>query len=152
MTRPGTSIGEVELPLEPRYSPPMSSPLLDAAAALCQTFARETLLPQTPALELQGGAPVIGGAPPIVALLRDLAARLGLAELAAEAASDPAANDGLLADHALGAALIGPLTRVCPGAEECRSVERKTPPSVPRKNRFFPPARLTEAEWKSACA
>ena len=93
----------------------MSSPLLDAAAALCQTFARETLLPQAPALELQGGAPVIGGAPPIVTLLRDLAARLGLAELAAEAAIDPAANDGLLADHALGAALIGPLTRVNPG-------------------------------------
>ena len=91
----------------------MSSPLA-AASSLCQAFARETLLPRTPALELQGGAPIAGG-PPIVGLMRDLAERLGLAELARDAAVDPAANDGLLADHALGAAVIGALTRVNPG-------------------------------------
>ena len=89
--------------------------LVADAAALCRTFARETLLPRTPALELQGGAPVAVGAPPIAGLMRELAERIGLPELARDAAADPAANQGLLADHALGAALIGALTRVNPG-------------------------------------
>ena len=99
-----------------------TSPLLRDAGAIAETFARKTLLPRLHELEEQGGAPVSPastGRPsdgvPLVTLFRDLADRLGLASLAADAAQDPAANDGLLADHALGASLMGPLTRVCPG-------------------------------------
>ena len=100
-----------------------TSPLLRDAASIAETFARKTLLPRLQELEQQGGAPVstaaFGARPshgvPLVTLFRELADRLGLASLAADAAQDPAANDGLLADHALGASLMGPLTRVCPG-------------------------------------
>ncbi len=97
-----------------------TSPLLREAFAIAETFARKTLLPRLHELEQQGGAPVTksaspGEGVPLVTLFRDLADRLGLAPLAADAAQDPAANDGLLADHALGASLMGPLTRVCPG-------------------------------------
>jgi alkylation response protein AidB-like acyl-CoA dehydrogenase len=96
------------------------SPLLRDALAIAETFSRKTLLPRLAELEQQGGAPVAaGGRPgdgvPLVTLFRDLADRLGLASLAADAAQDPAANEGLLADHALGAGLMGPITRVCPG-------------------------------------
>jgi acyl-CoA dehydrogenase len=96
--------------------------LLEGASAIAETFARKTLLPRLGELEAQGGRPAQGQADaapaegvPLVTLFRDLAARLGLAGLAADAAQDPAANEGLLAGHALGAALLGPLTRVCPG-------------------------------------
>jgi alkylation response protein AidB-like acyl-CoA dehydrogenase len=98
----------------------MTNPLLADAAALADSFAQKTLLPRLRELEEQGGAPRPGAAAPgdgvpLVELMRALAARLGLAELAAQAAEDPAANGGLLSDHALGGALLGPLTRVCPG-------------------------------------
>jgi acyl-CoA dehydrogenase len=98
----------------------MRNPLLDDAAAIAKTFSNEVLLPRTPSLEKQGGAPVSSAGRrsadvPLAALMSELAARLGLPELATDAAADPAAHGGLLADPALGATLLGALTRVNPG-------------------------------------
>jgi len=99
----------------------MGNPLLTDAAAIAHSFARDVLLQRSPELEKQGGAPVSPGAArpaegvPLARLMVELAGRLGLPELAQDAATDPAANGGLLADHALGAALLGGLTRVNPG-------------------------------------
>jgi len=65
-------------------------------------------------LEKHGGAPEPMGAP-IVFAMRALAEQLGLAELSREAAIDPSAHDGFFASPALGAALLGELTRALPG-------------------------------------
>jgi alkylation response protein AidB-like acyl-CoA dehydrogenase len=48
-------------------------------------------------------------------LMKELAARLGLPELARDAAEDPAAHDGLLVSPILTGALLHELTRVSPG-------------------------------------
>lgn len=93
--------------------------LIESAAVLARTFAQETLLPRSRELERHGGAPSPGARPsagvPLVGLMRDLAERLGLAELARDAAADPTANDGLLVDPEFGAAVLTELTRVNPG-------------------------------------
>ncbi len=87
--------------------------LVGEASALARAFARETLLPRARELEKHGGAP--GPEVPLTALMRELAERLGLPELAREAAEDPAANGGLLSSPMLTGALLHELTRVSPG-------------------------------------
>src|SRR4051794_13614791 len=82
-------------------------PLVREAQAIAREFARKSLLPRARELE--------SGALPLVAPLRELADRLGLPELAREAAQDPAANDGLLATPHITSALLYELTRVLPG-------------------------------------
>jgi alkylation response protein AidB-like acyl-CoA dehydrogenase len=89
-------------------------PLLADASSLTREFARKTILPRARELEQHGGGTSPGG-PPIAALMRELAERLGLPELAREAAEDPAANDGLLSGPELSAALLHELTRALPG-------------------------------------
>src|SRR2546421_7210510 len=79
------------------------------AASLAREFARKQILPRARDLEQQGGGP------PLVALLRELAERLGLPELAREAAEDPGANGALLSSPQLTSALMRELTRVLPG-------------------------------------
>jgi alkylation response protein AidB-like acyl-CoA dehydrogenase len=87
--------------------------LVDDARTIARTFARETLLPRARELEKHGGAP--GPSVPLVGLMRELAARLGLPELAREAAGDPTANEGLLLSPLFTGALLHELTRVLPG-------------------------------------
>ena len=93
--------------------------LVADAAALAREFARKTLLPRARELEAHGGAAGTNGRPadgvPIAEVMAALADRLGLPELAREAAEDPAANDGLLSTPQLGGALLYELTRVLPG-------------------------------------
>ena len=87
--------------------------LVADARALARTFARETLLPRARELEKHGGAP--GPSVPLIELMRELAARLGLPELAREAADDPSSHEGLLVAPLLTGALLHELTRVLPG-------------------------------------
>ena len=92
---------------------------LAAAASLARDFARKVLLFRIKDLERHGGAAGPGARPaegaPIAALMVELAERLGLPELAREAAEDPAANGGLLSSPELSGALLHELTRVLPG-------------------------------------
>jgi len=83
--------------------------LLEHVSGIARTFAREALFGQLAKLEREGGGAGL------VPLLVDLAARLGLPELGAEAARDPAASGGLLAGPELGMAVLLELTRVLPG-------------------------------------
>ncbi len=91
--------------------------MLEETRAIVRRFAREELLPQRALLEKHGGAPDAEDprGVPLVAAMRALAERLGLAELARDAAEDPAAHDGILAGPSLGAALLGELSRALPG-------------------------------------
>ncbi|HET9751460.1 MAG TPA: acyl-CoA dehydrogenase family protein [Myxococcales bacterium] len=91
----------------------MTGPLLDEAARIARAFARERLLPRARELEEDGGAPA--GPLPLRALMVELAESLGLAELARDAAADPAAHGGLLATPELTGTLLYELTRVLPG-------------------------------------
>jgi alkylation response protein AidB-like acyl-CoA dehydrogenase len=91
----------------------MTEPLLDEAARIARAFARERLLPRAAELEHDGGAP--GGPLPLRALMVELAEALGLAELARDAAADPAAHGALLASPELTGTLLYELTRVLPG-------------------------------------
>jgi alkylation response protein AidB-like acyl-CoA dehydrogenase len=88
-------------------------PLLEEAARIARTFARERLLPRAGELERDGGAPE--GPLPLRALMRELAEALGLPELAREAALDTGANGGLLSSSELTVTLLHELTRVLPG-------------------------------------
>src|SRR5437879_1374698 len=74
--------------------------LLDEAARIARTFARERLLPGARELERAGGGPAL------IALLRELAERLGLAALT---------ESELLFDPELTGTLLHELTRVLPG-------------------------------------
>ncbi len=89
----------------------MTEALLDEAGRIARAFARERLLPRAAELEHDGGAP--GG--PLRALMVELADALGLAELARDAAADPAAHAGLLAAPELTGTLLYELTRALPG-------------------------------------
>ena len=90
--------------------------VLEEAARIARTFARDRLLPRVRALEGQGGAGPAGGAPDgLAGLMRELAAALGLPELAAQAARDTGANGALLSNPELTSALLYELTRVLPG-------------------------------------
>jgi acyl-CoA dehydrogenase len=91
----------------------MTEPLLEEAGRIARAFARERLLPRARELEHDGGAP--GGPLPLRALMAELADSLGLAELARDAAADPAANGGLLATPELTGTLLYELTRALPG-------------------------------------
>lgn len=92
----------------------MSQTMIHEAASITRRFAREVLLEKRSLLEKQGGAPAAEGVP-LVAAMRALASSLGLRDLAQDIALDPSAHDGLFAGPALGAALLGELTRVLPG-------------------------------------
>src|SRR5438477_703952 len=87
--------------------------LLEEAARIARTFARERILPRARELERDGGAPE--GPLPLRALMRELAEALGLPELAREAAADAGANAGLLSSPELSGILLHELTRVLPG-------------------------------------
>src|SRR5205814_7868152 len=87
--------------------------LLEEAARIARTFARERILPRARELERDGGAPE--GPLPLRALIRELAEALGLPELAREAAADAGANAGLLSSPELSGILLHELTRVLPG-------------------------------------
>ena len=93
--------------------------LLESAAELSRKFAQEILLPRSRELEKLGGAPSAGARPSqgvlLASLMEQLAERLGLSELGREAAADPGANDGLLSNPELGAAVLLELSRVNPG-------------------------------------
>jgi alkylation response protein AidB-like acyl-CoA dehydrogenase len=91
----------------------MAASLLEEAARIARTFARERILPRARELERHGGAP--GGEVPLVVLMRELADALGLPELAREAARDPGADEAILANPELSGALLYELTRVLPG-------------------------------------
>jgi alkylation response protein AidB-like acyl-CoA dehydrogenase len=81
--------------------------LLRDASVLAREFARKTLLPKARQLEQ--------GSIEIAPLMKELADRLGLAELARDAAEDPGANGALLSSPLFSAAMLHELTRVLPG-------------------------------------
>ena len=87
--------------------------LLEEAARIARSFARERILPRARELERDGGAP--GGPLPLRALMVELAEALGLPELAREAAVDTASNEALLSNPELTGALLYELTRALPG-------------------------------------
>ena len=92
-----------------------------AAAVLAREFALRTLLPRAAELEADGGTPRLSSSErpsegvPLASLMSVLAGRLGLPELARDAAHDPAAHDGLLASPDFTGTLVHELSRALPG-------------------------------------